>query len=113
MEEKDLDNEDIKEIRLQSKNYIEANLLWNLISIYKGASNDKFLDFFKNMDFRDEHNNKRIVESIHVINNNGFMTFGIWFKNESEISLYPFYYARVSNWFKNYIDSNIIKIEWK
>ena len=96
-----------------SKEYIEANLLWNIIVVYKGTSNDKLLNFFKSMDFRDENNNKRIVESIHTVSVDAYMSFGIWFKNEKEMEIYPFYYARVSGWFKQYINKHIARIEWK
>lgn len=97
----------------ESKSYIEANLLWNLIVVYKGTSNNKLLNFFKSMDFRDENDNKRVVESIHAISNDSYMSLGIWFENEKEMEVYPFYYARVSVWFKQYIDRHISKIEWK
>ena len=102
-----------REKNLSSHNYIEANILWNLITIYKGLSDDKLLNFFKSMEFRGEDNNRRVVESINVIKVDGYMTFSIWFENEKEVSLYPFYYARVSSWFKSYINKNIIRIEWK
>lgn len=101
-----------KELK-NSKEYIEANLLWNLIVIYKGTSDDKLLNFFKSMDFRDENNNKRVIESIHAVSVDTYMSFGIWFEKEKEMEIYPFYYARVSSWLKQYIDKHITKIEWK
>lgn len=104
---------ELEKTRKESKTYIEANLLWNLIVVYKGTSNDKLLNFFKSIDFRDENNNKRIVESIHSISVDSYMSFGIWFENEKEMEIHPFYYARVSSWFKQYIDKHIVKIEWK
>ena len=95
-------------------NYNMNCYLHNLIAVYKGTSDNKFVNYLNTIDRRDEAGNKVKVDSINSVNVDGKMQLAIFFDNNAEeATLYSFESMLVTKWFKGYLENCINKIDWK
>lgn len=100
----------------QIANYAVSCDLHSLITVYKGFSDNKFVDFLNKTypQCDDKGNIISNFTSVSAVKIDGEMQFAVFFDDgESTADLYPFKSERVKNWLRNYLDKCITRIEWK
>lgn len=95
-------------------NYNINRYLHNLIVVYKGFSDNKFVNYLNTIDRRDKNGNKILIEKINSTIVEGKIHFVVFFNNDNkEATLYSFESMVVNNWLTGYLENCVNKIEWK
>ena len=100
----------------QLVNYGLSCELHKLITIYKGFSDNKFVEFLNEFHQQCDDNGKPLYkfESANAVKLDGEMKLAVFFDDgRKEADLYLFKSEQVKNWFRNYLDKCINKIDWK
>ena len=100
----------------QIANYAISCNLHSLIIVYKGFSDNKFVDFLNKFYPQCDETRKVVTKFISVssVKIDEEMQFAVFFDDgKLEADLYSFKSERVKNWLRNYLDKCITRIEWK
>lgn len=100
----------------QIANYAISCNLHSLITVYKGFSNNKFVDFLNKFYPQCDEKGNIVAKftSIAAVQVDEEMQFAVFFDDgKLEADLYSFKSERVKNWLRSYLDKCITRIEWK